>query len=172
VGEDAASGLSVRRVRPDEGSALEATRLAALRDAPLAFASTYEAEAQRPDDEWADRARLGAEGVDRVTFFALLDGQIVGLVGGFRPDGAGAVVELVSMWTSPGSRRAGVGRALVGAVIDWARGRSATSVGLWVTQGNAPAERLYESMGFRATGERRSLPSDRSRLEVRLALDF
>ena len=165
-------GLIVRRVRRDEGDALRTTRLAALKESPYAFASSYEAEARRIDDEWTLRARLGAEGVDRVTFFALVDDRIVGLVGGFRAEGDASVVDLVSMWTSPESRRTGVGRALVSAVLDWARGASATTVALGVTQGNVPAQRLYESMGFRETGESQPLPSDRSKSELRLALDL
>jgi GNAT superfamily N-acetyltransferase len=111
-------------------------------------------------------------GLDRVTFFAFVNKEIVGLVGGFRSDAEGLTVDLVSMWTSPETRRAGVGRALVGAVLGWAQDVSATRVGLWVMRGNAPAERLYESMGFRATGESRPTPSDPARVELRMTLDL
>jgi GNAT superfamily N-acetyltransferase len=162
---------TIRCVREDEGHALKTCRLAALKESPFAFGSSYEAEASRPDDEWTARARAGAAGVERITFFALMNDEIVGLVGGFRPDADGFVVELVSMWTSPDARRAGVGRALVGAVLDWAREVSARSVGLWVTLGNSPALCLYGSMGFRETGESQPLPSDPSHSEVRMTLD-
>jgi GNAT superfamily N-acetyltransferase len=118
------------------------------------------------------KARSGAAGIDRVTFFALLDDHAVGLVGAFRPEAGGSLVELVSMWTSPEARLAGVGRALVGAVLEWARGASATTVGLWVRRGNAPAQRLYESLGFHESGESRSLPSDPSIDELRMTLDL
>jgi GNAT superfamily N-acetyltransferase len=168
--EDSGISPTIRRVRSDEGHALRAIRLAALKESPFAFGSSYEAEAERTDDEWTARAQLGADGVERVTFFALLNDQIVGLVGGFRAEGHGFVVDLVSMWTSPNARRAGVGRALVHSVLDWAREVSATTVALWVTRGNAPAQRLYESMGFRETGESQALPSDRSKDELRMTL--
>ena len=98
--------------------------------------------------------------------------KIVGLVGGFRPDTDGFVVELVSMWASPEARRAGIGRALVDAVVDWAGEISATTVRLWVTRGNAPAHSFYESMGFRETGEARPLPEDPTRNEVCMSLDL
>jgi GNAT superfamily N-acetyltransferase len=172
VRDDRATSPTIRRVRRDEGPSLKAIRLAALKDSPFAFGSSYEAEAERTDDEWTARAQLGAEGVTRVTFFALLNDQVVGLVGGFRPDGDRLVVDLVSMWTSPRARRAGIGRALVHAVLGWARDVSATTVALWVTRGNAPAQRLYESMGFRETGESQPLPSDRSTDELRMTVDL
>ena len=161
---------TIRRVRSDEALALKAVRLAALRDSPFAFGSSHASESERPDDEWAARAAAGAQGVDRVTFLALLNDQAVGLVGGFRPDAGGVVVELVSMWTAPEARRTGVARALVEAVLDWARSVSAASVDLWVTRGNAPAERFYDAMGFRATGDTQPLPSDPSQDEVRMTL--
>jgi GNAT superfamily N-acetyltransferase len=160
--------LTVRRVFSDEGEALRAIRLAALEESPSAFGSSYEAEARRTDAEWTDRARLGAAGADRVTFFALVDNHVVGLVGGFRPEADGSLVELVSMWTSPEARRTGVARALAAAVIGWATDVAATTVCLWVTRGNGPAHTLYESMGFRETGEYQPLPSDPCKHEIRM----
>ncbi len=66
--------------------------------------------------------------------------------------------------------QSGLGRRLVGAVIDWAVETGASSVGLWVTRGNAPAQLLYESMGFRETGEYQPLPSDPCADELRMTL--
>jgi GNAT superfamily N-acetyltransferase len=163
--------IAIRRIRGDEGPALEACRLAALKESPSAFGSTYAAEANRPE-EWTARAQAGAAGVDRVTFFALMGDEVVGLAGGFRPETEQFVVELVSMWAAPDARRAGLGRGLVGAVVGWAREVSATTVRLWVTRGNAPAHSLYESLGFRETGETQPLPSDLSLVEVCMTLDL
>jgi GNAT superfamily N-acetyltransferase len=129
-------------------------------------------EAQRADDEWALRAQSGAAGIERVSFLALVDEQAVGLVGAYRPDANTTDVELVSMWTAPDARRAGVGRALIGAVLDWARSTSATTVRLWVTDGNTPALRLYKSVGFRETGASQSLPSNPSLDERCMRLDI
>jgi ribosomal protein S18 acetylase RimI-like enzyme len=161
---------TIRRVRSDEGQALKTTRLAALKESPFAFGSSYEAEAGRTDDEWTARARSGATGEDRVTFFALVDDRIVGLVGAFRPEAEASIVHLISMWTAPTTRRAGVGRALVGALLAWANGIAPTTVGLWVTEGNTPARRLYESMGFRESGESQPLRSDPSKTELHMTL--
>ena len=104
-------------------------RLAALKESRFAFGSSYDAEANRTDDEWTAWARAGEAGVDRITFFALVSDEIVGLVGGFRPDSDGFVVELVSMWASPeANMRAWSPRSSVRSSIG--RGRSATTLRL------------------------------------------
>jgi len=151
---------------------LKQVRLAALRDAPSAFGSTHAAEANRPDAEWVQRAVAGSQGSDRATFFAQLDEELVGLVGGYREDPSSSIVELVSMWVAPHVRNHGVGAALVDAVRAWASETNATSISLWVTRGNRPAERLYSSKGFVATGEVQPLPSDASKDEARMTLSL
>jgi GNAT superfamily N-acetyltransferase/predicted enzyme related to lactoylglutathione lyase len=160
--------LTVRRIRADEGPALRAVRLAALRDSPSAFSSTHQAEVAQPAQHWAERARHGSAGDDSATYFATVDDRVVGLIGAYRPNRARAVVELVSMWTAPGARRTGAGRRLVDTVLEWARAGSADSVELWVTRGNHPAIELYRSAGFRETGDHQALPSDPCKDEVRM----
>ena len=161
-------GAVIRRVRPDQGPALKAVRLAALADAPSAFGSSYAAEADQPDDYWEARAALGAAGESSVTFFAIVAGSVVGLVSAYQPDAAGLPVELVSMWVAPAQRRAGIAPELIDAVVSWARDIGATTVELWVTRGNEAATRLYETAGFRLTGDHQSLPSDPCKDELRM----
>ncbi len=162
----------VRRIRPDEGATLRDVRLEALADVPSAFASTYARETLQTAEDWADRARAGSAGWERATFFAVADGGIVGLVGGYRPEPTSTRVELVSMWTHPAARRTGVGRHLVDAVLDWARTGGARAVDLWVTRGNVGAENLYRAMGFVDAGDHQPLPSDPCKDEVRMRLDL
>ena len=161
---------SVCRISNDEGDVLRRSRLAALKESPSAFGSSYEAEAQQTAEEWSERARAGATGSVRSTFFALVDDRVVGLVGGYRSDPEDTTVQLVSMWCAPEVRRTGVSRALMTAVIDWAAATSASSVDLWVTIGNQPAFALYKSFGFHETGDHQPLPSDPSKDEIRMRL--
>lgn len=158
----------MRRIRPEEWERLKALRLAALADTPSAFGSTHEREVAFEDREWIERAELGSRGVDRVTFVAEDDatGELVGLVGGFRFPADAPHRDLVSMWTSPAVRRTGVGRALVTAVVEWAG--PGVDVHLWVTQGNHPAQRLYEAMGFEVTTDVQPHPNDPCVNEVRM----
>lgn len=162
--------ILVRRVAPDDVDTLRQTRLAALADAPSAFASTYETEASYPDVEWRHRAESWAEGAGAATFLAWDGGDAVGIVGGFREAPDSDEVELVSMWTAAPSRRSGVARLLIDAVVDWAAETGASSVGLWVTRGNVGAQRLYEAYGFEPTGDHQPLPSDPCKDEVRMTL--
>jgi GNAT superfamily N-acetyltransferase len=56
------------------------------------------------------------------------------------------------MWVAPAWRGHGIGDRLVDAVLAWAVGGGFATVGLWVAQGNARAERLYARHGFASTG--------------------
>lgn len=163
----------VRRICADEGPVLKTIRLRALADAPSAFGSSYAAEFDQPHDHWTSRAEHGAAGGHSVTFFALVDGSVVGMVAAYRPDAAVPAVELVSMWVSPPQRREGIASELAGAVLRWAHETGAATVDLWVTRGNDPAMRLYEAAGFRFTGDHQPLPSDpcKDELRMRRALD-
>lgn len=168
--------IDVRRITPDEAQVLRAVRLAALADTPAAFGSTLDRELAFDDADWSNRAVAGSVGDERCTFLAWhTDGWVVGIVGGYRlgpTEGAptSRAVDLVSMWTDPSVRRAGIGRRLIDAVVEWARTAGADRVELWVTRGNDPAQHLYESMGFTATGDHQPLPSDPCKDEIRMVL--
>jgi ribosomal protein S18 acetylase RimI-like enzyme len=161
--------VTVRRVRPDDTARFRAVRLAALHDSPSAFGSTYAAEIELAEDAWTDRVVRASAGDDRAHLLAEDGDDVVGLVGVFRRDD-GVTADLVSMWTSPRVRRRGVGRQLVEAATAWARGAGVTTLELWVTTGNEPAQSLYESLGFEVTGDHQPLPSDPCRDETRMVL--
>jgi GNAT superfamily N-acetyltransferase len=155
-------------VEPGDGLLLKSVRLAALAESPDAFSASHAAEAARHDEEWTERAQVGSIGALRITLFAEGAQGVVGLIGGYRATESSTTVELVSMWVDPSARRAGVGRTLVEAILDWARETRASEVALGVVEGNAAAERLYTSTGFVATGAA-PLASNPSLVEVRMA---
>ena len=146
----------VREAVAGDWQALRDIRLAALRDAPEAFGSTYQQQVTFGEADWQRRIARGG------TFLAYLPevsaSEPAGLAGGYqeRP----GLVELVSMYVRPQARGRGVGEALVTSVIEWAGARDAASVHLWVTETNRPARLLYERCGFTLTGERQPLPSN------------
>lgn len=148
--------MRIVRLTPDEGPRLRAIRLAALRDAPDAFGSTYAETAARPPADWAAQLR------DLATFVAVLDGADAGMVRGGPGERAGDAW-LLSMWVAPSARGRGVGEALVAAVVDWARREGFARVVLDVADENAPAVGLYARLGFEPTGEVGHLPPPRER---------
>src|SRR6266481_2183479 len=72
--------LKVRQLVAADWAGLRQARLAALAEAPDAFASTLAREQAFEDDVWRDRAGSGA------TFGAFDGGSIVGLAAGFAVD--------------------------------------------------------------------------------------
>jgi ribosomal protein S18 acetylase RimI-like enzyme len=152
----------VREVKIDEWELLRDVRLAALREAPYAFGSSYAREASFTEEQW--RGRLSSRSV---TFFAELPGAVepAGIAGAYDED---ATADLVSMWVRPTARGLGVGEALVAAAVDWAKARDYDALYLWVTETNPAARGLYQRCGFIPTGERQPLPSDPSLQEIRM----
>lgn len=162
--------VDVARIRPGDSYDLRTGRLAALRDAPSAFGSIAADEAARSDEEWTQRATLGSEGTARATFLARVDGEVIGLAGGYREPATPGVVELVSMWVAPRARPRGLARRRVETVVGWAGDTGAAEVHLWVTRGNVEAEALYATLGFSQTDDVQPLPSDPCRDEARMVL--
>lgn len=147
--------MKIMRLGPGDGARLRAIRLAALQDAPDAFATTFdEAQALTPAD-WERQLTCLA------TFAAVGQGRDHGMVRGTcKADSA----SLLSLWVAPNARRQGVSRMLIGAVTDWARQQGCKQLFLDVADANAPAIALYDRLGFARTGCRTSLPSPRNHL--------
>jgi GNAT superfamily N-acetyltransferase len=166
--------MQIRAIRSGEGLKLREIRLRALTQSPDAFGTTLAQAAGQPETDWHERAVVAAAGERQVMFVAEADGRWAGLAGGFFEHAADADgpddAELISMWVEPEARRSGVAVELIEAVIGWAQARGASRIRLWVTLGNVPATRLYERMGFVATGETASVRPDsalREQLMVR-----
>jgi RimJ/RimL family protein N-acetyltransferase len=144
-------------------------RLAALKESPSAFASTWQAEASFPEARWKERAQQSQDGEAGTITVAIDDtGRWVGLAGAFRPGDRGADAELISMWVAPECRGSGIGMELVFAVMAWTDSHQASTVGLWVNATNRAAMSLYERAGFVPTGESDKLPSDPDQTEIRM----
>jgi RimJ/RimL family protein N-acetyltransferase len=153
--------IAIRQIDPDEWELFREVRLAALRDAPYAFGSTYERERTVDEEHWRERL------ANRAQFAAVLDGEIVGTAAGIDSDQTTAA--LISMWVAPPARGKGVGQRLVDAVLDWARQAGYGSVCLWVTDGNLAAERLYLRCGFTRTGAVQQVHPGEARVEYEMS---
>ncbi|HUC24569.1 MAG TPA: GNAT family N-acetyltransferase [Streptosporangiaceae bacterium] len=144
------ASVIIRGLTEQDWRQLRDARLAALAEAPYAFASTLAREEAFTDQIWRERAGSGR------TFAAWADGAITGLATGF-PEETGPGWHLVGMWVAPERRGRGVADELVGAVCELARQSGAASVTLWVTDVNDRARAFYRRLGFAPTGRRQQL---------------
>ncbi len=134
------SDVRVDLLGPAEWARFRRVRQEALRTDPSAFAASAHQwlDEQDHEDDW--RSRL-----EQVrTVVVSVDGDDVGTAG-LSADG-----ELLAMWVAPRARGAGVGRALVEAVVSLAADSS--RVHLRVMAANTAGIAFYERLGFELCG--------------------
>jgi len=146
----------IRRLTAADAVAYRQIRLDALRLHPEAFSAAYEDETTLNMEQVVERLTT------TVTMFGAFaeTGGLVGMVGLRLNRGAKVrhKADLISMFVDAAHRGSGVSRRLVEAVIAGAREAGAVELQLFVTAGNAPAQRMYRDMGFTVFGvERRAL---------------
>lgn len=130
-----------------------ALMLEAYEQAPDAFTTTADERRAAPESWWVQR--IGSATGLNTSFGAWEGGRLVGTVAleyAAKPKTRhGALV--LGMYVQPAQRGRGLGRALMQAAIAAASARPELRVlTLTLTEGNAAAQRLYESVGFAAWG--------------------
>ena len=148
---------AIRPATPDDWHVVRDLRLLSLETDPESFGSTHAREVTYDEDKWRSRTEN--------TFLAWVDGEAVGLAAGVW----GQEAEVVSLWVAPAHRGAGLGAQLIEAVGQRAAELGATTVTLWVADGNPGARRVYERLRFRTTGQRGLLVSNPEIGQERLA---
>lgn len=130
-------------------------RLAALRDSPAAFGTTFERATEWADSDWL---RL-YESI--VVFVAVRDGEDVGMVRGGVTNGAAS---LGSLWVRSDARRLGIASMLLEAVMAWAKTEGFRTISLQVGTHQGAAVRLYERAGFDIVGDPMPYPPPKPHL--------
>jgi GNAT superfamily N-acetyltransferase len=163
------SAAGIRRLRPDDAASFRAIRLEAVKVDPEALGSTFELE-DRLDVAWFAR-RLE----DSHVMGAFQDGKLVGTAGFSIQQGQKNAHKgrLWGMYVRSSSRKLGVGRLLLCAVLDVAR-ESVELIQLSVVTERRPARRLYDSAGFVEFGIelKAAKHGDKYYDEAHMALDF
>lgn len=141
--------MLIRPLSAADAAAFQVLRLAALQDAPTAFASSYEEERDRPLDKVA--ARLAPLLGESCVFGAFADGALAGMVG-LKRDEHHKLRHKAFIWgvyVAPELRGRGVGRQLMQATLDHAAGwPGLRQIYLGVNAANQPAIHLYQRMSF------------------------
>lgn len=86
-----------------------------------------------------------------IAFAAVINGELVAYAGMVTVLDEGQIVNVA---VHPGSRRRGYGRAVLGALIDYADKNGIANLYLEVRESNAPAITLYRNAGFAVAGQR------------------
>jgi ribosomal protein S18 acetylase RimI-like enzyme len=150
-----ATAVVVRRLGALDAEAFRELRLEGLAGHPEAFGASWEEEAARPLSWFAERLERNA------VFGGWTGGgaAMAGVAGLLVPEAAKLRHKgvLWGAYVRPPARRAGLGAALVAAVLAHARG-VVEEVRLSVVASNAAAARFYATAGFERYGiERRAL---------------
>jgi GNAT superfamily N-acetyltransferase len=162
--------MRIRELERHEWALFRELRLRALADSPDAFARTLAEALGENDAYWVKLTESVTTPGGQVMLVAEVEGRPVGLAFGLFDKEREKIGHVGGMWVDPGARGRGAGRALLDAAIAWARSRALDRLELWVTKGNAPAERLYERAGFADTGRRDALASNPALQTIQMAL--
>jgi len=107
---------------------------------------------------------------DGAAAFLAMDGDVgCGIIGAYEENAQCA--QVISMWVDPEFRRAGVGKALIDAVVEWAESRAVRELKLMVTSVNPGAIAFYERLGFSMTGKTAVYPNDATITEFEMVRD-
>ncbi len=127
--------------------------IAADLDAVLALERATSLAPHWPPSAYA--AILESSAPHRCLFVAEKDNSLAGFaVGVFHPAASERIAELESVAVSANYRRAGIGRALCRAVLDWSRSQGATELVLEVRAASSAAIALYTALGFTLAARR------------------
>ena len=164
--------MRIRELRRHEWALFRELRLRALAESPDAFGRRLVDELARTDADWMRLTESVTTPGGQVMLVAEEAGRPLGLAFGIFDKERAKTGHVGGMWVEPAARGRGAGRSLLDAAIAWARSRGLDRLELWVTEGNAPAVRLYEQAGFADTGRRDVLPSNPALQTIQMALNL
>ena len=139
--------MEIRQLNAEDAALYKTLRLEALQHHPESFGSDYEAEKDRPIEQYAKRF----ESEQTSTFGAFHEGELVGVVTivCLEPVKMRHRANLFAMYVTPRARKQHVGRQLVQKALHVLQMRPhIEQVHLSVVRTNEAAKALYRSLGF------------------------
>ena len=144
--------MQLRVLESGDAASFTAIRLAALRECPTAFSSSYEEECDTPLAQAAERIVPNS---GRAIFGAFDGESLVGTLGLYRENRLKLKHKAViwGVYVAPAFRKRGVGRMLLARALEHARSMAdLRQITLGVNTENAAAIALYKSAGFEPFG--------------------
>lgn len=139
------SDVSILVLPPERWREAKQLRLEALHTEPSAYASSYEDELAFSDDVWMSRLTSAFQRDGNLTFFAEVEGELVGMAGAGWSSKAKMlhVAEVYAVYVKPSHRGKGIGKALMRRLLDDLKALpQIEKVKLGVTDGNEAAVAL------------------------------
>lgn len=143
---------------PDRWREAKQLRLEALLAEPSAFASSYADELTFSDDLWIARLTTAYERDGNLTFFAAVDGALIGMAGATwsAREKTRHVASIYGVYVSPQQRGQGLASQLMRRLLnELCSLPQLEKVGLTVNSASKPATRLYHRFGFERVGAAR-----------------
>jgi ribosomal protein S18 acetylase RimI-like enzyme len=153
--------LDLQLLTPLDWQLLREARLEALRESPHAFTSSHAHEWGWEEAQWQ---RM----FDSASWIIAREAEnVIGLARSVGESERPSARHVESIWVAPTHRRRGVLRDLLRALAELERQIGVTDLLLWVLEDNHVAQRAYDALGFKPTGERQFLSTVR-KFELRL----
>ena len=144
--------MKTRLLTAVDAAAYQSLRLEGLREAPSAFTASHEDESSTA---LAEIARRLSPGSGRI-YLGVFDGEELVAIARVDRDSSPKQshrAHIRGVYVSSNHRGKGAARKLMEYALDCAASlQGVTHVNLAVTAGNEPAQKLYESLGFKAWG--------------------
>lgn len=135
-------------------------RLRALKEEPQAFASTYEENANKPDEYWMKRLEEANEGKTQWLVFAKQGDKLIGMVGAFVKDKMDTV-DIIAVYVAKEARGQGIAKKLMNSIISKIqKNKSVKRLLVGVNPEQVPAFNLYKGLGFTILKKERMILGD------------
>jgi RimJ/RimL family protein N-acetyltransferase len=143
--------IEIRKPKVEEWEQFKELRLKSLHEYPLAFASSYDEQLDKSNEEWKSYILASETEKDSVMFCAYEDGQMIGCVSGIwnNRKKVSHIVSIVGMFVFSDKQNKGVGYKLVTTLLDYLHKKERFhKAKLSVVSSNLPAHNLYKKVGF------------------------
>lgn len=143
--------IEIVTLKPDKWQDYKNLRLKYTKEDPEATWPTYEATLKIPDKEWRHTLEIAGKGNNNWTFFAKINGELVGMVSGriTIPKGLGDTIKIKGMYVIKEVRGQGIGKKLLEYLLNEIKKHSQFKVvRLGVFTSQEVAINLYKSLDF------------------------